>query len=143
MQKSMLFTPLLPSAGPTGGDGDAWPAPTISLTITSFCCKTFFDIFFCRWSLKIRRSLEEVSERLGSMFGSVNLISAPATNLRCSNSLHIAAIPAPTYPPELTTFFSVYYLLATTSEAYCHLQRFAAASRACCYLPNLPSPLDL
>lgn len=33
LQKSMLFTPLLPSAGPTGGDGDAWPAPTISLTI--------------------------------------------------------------------------------------------------------------
>lgn len=36
LQKSMLFTPLLPSAGPTGGDGDAWPAPTISLTIWSF-----------------------------------------------------------------------------------------------------------
>jgi hypothetical protein len=32
----MLFTPLLPSAGPTGGEGDAWPAPTISLTIWSF-----------------------------------------------------------------------------------------------------------
>ena len=35
LQKSMLFTPLLPSAGPTGGDGDACPAPTISLTIWS------------------------------------------------------------------------------------------------------------
>jgi hypothetical protein len=37
LQKSILLTPLLPSAGPTGGDGEAWPAPTISLTITSFC----------------------------------------------------------------------------------------------------------
>lgn len=36
LQKSMLFTPLLPSAGPTGGDGDACPAPTINLTIWSF-----------------------------------------------------------------------------------------------------------
>jgi hypothetical protein len=32
----MLFTPLLPNAGPTGGEGDAWPAPTINLTIWSF-----------------------------------------------------------------------------------------------------------
>ncbi len=37
LQKSMLLTPLLPSAGPTGGLGDAWPAPTMSLTIWSFC----------------------------------------------------------------------------------------------------------
>jgi len=36
LQKSMLFTPLLPNAGPTGGEGDAWPAPTMSLTICSF-----------------------------------------------------------------------------------------------------------
>jgi len=36
LQKSMLFTPLLPSAGPTGGEGDACPAPTINLTIWSF-----------------------------------------------------------------------------------------------------------
>lgn len=36
LQKSMLFTPLLPSAGPTGGLGLAWPAPTISFTIWSF-----------------------------------------------------------------------------------------------------------
>lgn len=35
LQKSIDFTPLLPSAGPTGGDGDAWPAPTMSLTIWS------------------------------------------------------------------------------------------------------------
>jgi len=33
LQKSMLFTPLLPSAGPTGGLGLACPAPTMSLTI--------------------------------------------------------------------------------------------------------------
>ncbi len=37
LQKSMLLTPLLPRAGPTGGLGDAWPAPTISLTIWSLC----------------------------------------------------------------------------------------------------------
>jgi hypothetical protein len=36
LQKSMLFTPLDPSAGPTGGEGEACPAPTISLTIWSF-----------------------------------------------------------------------------------------------------------
>jgi hypothetical protein len=31
----MDLTPLLPSAGPTGGLGLACPAPTISFTITS------------------------------------------------------------------------------------------------------------
>ena len=31
----MLFTPLLPNAGPTGGLGLACPAPTISFTIWS------------------------------------------------------------------------------------------------------------
>jgi hypothetical protein len=35
LQKSIDFTPLEPSAGPTGGDGEAWPAPTMSFTITS------------------------------------------------------------------------------------------------------------
>ena len=35
LQKSILLTPLLPRAGPTGGEGDAWPAPTMSLTIWS------------------------------------------------------------------------------------------------------------
>lgn len=35
LQKSMLFTPLLPKAGPTGGLGLACPAPTMSLTIWS------------------------------------------------------------------------------------------------------------
>jgi len=33
----MDFTPLLPSAGPTGGEGEACPAPTMSLTIWSVC----------------------------------------------------------------------------------------------------------
>lgn len=35
LQKSMDFTPLEPRAGPTGGEGEAWPAPTMSLTIWS------------------------------------------------------------------------------------------------------------
>ena len=35
LQKSMLLTPLLPNAGPTGGLGLACPAPTISFTIWS------------------------------------------------------------------------------------------------------------
>jgi hypothetical protein len=32
---------LLPKAGPTGGEGDACPAPTMSLTMTSFCIALF------------------------------------------------------------------------------------------------------
>lgn len=36
LQKSMAFTPLDPKAGPTGGAGAAWPAPTISFTKTFF-----------------------------------------------------------------------------------------------------------
>jgi hypothetical protein len=35
LQKSIDFTPLEPSAGPTGGEGEACPAPTMSLTIWS------------------------------------------------------------------------------------------------------------
>lgn len=35
LQKSIDLTPLLPRAGPTGGLGEAWPAPTMSLTIWS------------------------------------------------------------------------------------------------------------
>lgn len=41
LQKSMLLTPLLPSAGPTGGEGDAAPAPTISFTIWSVAARAF------------------------------------------------------------------------------------------------------
>ena len=43
LQKSIDLTPLEPSAGPTGGDGLAWPAPTISLTIW-FVAMAFLDI---------------------------------------------------------------------------------------------------
>lgn len=35
LQKSIDFTPLEPRAGPTGGEGEACPAPTMSLTMTS------------------------------------------------------------------------------------------------------------
>jgi hypothetical protein len=35
LQKSIDFTPFEPSAGPTGGEGEACPAPTISFTMTS------------------------------------------------------------------------------------------------------------
>ena len=31
LQNSMMFRPRWPSAGPTGGDGFAWPALTCSL----------------------------------------------------------------------------------------------------------------
>ena len=41
LQKSILFTPLLPSAGPTGGLGLACPAPTISFTIWSAVARAF------------------------------------------------------------------------------------------------------
>lgn len=43
LQKSILLTPLEPRAGPTGGEGLACPAPTISLTIWSFA-SAFFAI---------------------------------------------------------------------------------------------------
>jgi hypothetical protein len=41
LQKSIDFTPLLPSAGPTGGLGLACPAPTISFTIWSVAARAF------------------------------------------------------------------------------------------------------
>jgi hypothetical protein len=49
LQKSMLFTPLLPSAGPTGGEGDACPAPTMSLTIWSFAIafRAMVNVYAC------------------------------------------------------------------------------------------------
>jgi hypothetical protein len=46
LQKSMDLTPLLPNAGPTGGEGEAWPAPTMSLTIWSFAI-AFLAIMNC------------------------------------------------------------------------------------------------
>lgn len=53
LQKSMDLTPLDPRAGPTGGEGEACPAPTMSLTIWSTAC-CFFDmvggICFFVWS---------------------------------------------------------------------------------------------
>lgn len=59
MQKSMDFTPLLPNAGPTGGDGEAWPAPTISLTIWS------------RWSAFLAMAERGVIRRGGSTWDGV------------------------------------------------------------------------
>lgn len=41
LQKSIDLTPLLPSAGPTGGLGLACPAPTMSFTITSEAARAF------------------------------------------------------------------------------------------------------
>lgn len=41
LQKSIDFTPLLPSAGPTGGLGLACPAPTINFTIWSVAARAF------------------------------------------------------------------------------------------------------
>lgn len=45
LQKSIALTPLLPKAGPTGGEGVAPPAPTMSLTTWSVAA-TFLDILF-------------------------------------------------------------------------------------------------
>jgi len=70
----MLFTPLLPSAGPTGGDGDAWPAPTINLTKMSFA-NAFLAIFYVcfrgavRVAERIMRRLSGDSARLGVVAG--------------------------------------------------------------------------
>jgi len=44
LQKSMLLTPLLPSAGPTGGLGLACPAPTINFTNWLFLARTLRDM---------------------------------------------------------------------------------------------------
>lgn len=72
LQKSIDFTPLLPSAGPTGGEGEAWPAPTMSLTICSLagglramvCDLSYVFSFFQRlgllWS---RKYLDAYSRR--------------------------------------------------------------------------------
>src|SRR5467141_304102 len=47
LQKSMLLTPLLPSAGPTGGLGLACPAPTINFTNWLFLARTLRDMAGC------------------------------------------------------------------------------------------------
>lgn len=46
LQKSIDFTPLLPSAGPTGGLGLACPAPTMSFTTTSVAERAL-DMVLC------------------------------------------------------------------------------------------------
>jgi hypothetical protein len=48
LQKSIDLMPLLPSAGPTGGLGLAWPAPTMILTTWSMppTADRALDIFF-------------------------------------------------------------------------------------------------
>lgn len=43
LQKSIDLTPLEPKAGPTGGEGEACPAPTMSLT-TRFVVAAFLDM---------------------------------------------------------------------------------------------------
>jgi len=58
LQKSMDFTPLLPSAGPTGGDGEAWPAPTMSLTICSLA-KGFLDMLCGRATVDAGKGSED------------------------------------------------------------------------------------
>jgi hypothetical protein len=62
LQKSMLFTPLLPSAGPTGGEGDACPAPTISLTIWSFAIafRAIMNVYTCFEMLELAEKDSEV-----------------------------------------------------------------------------------
>src|SRR3981189_3474888 len=45
LQKPMMFTPCWPSAGPTGGEGFAFPAGSCSLTIPV----TFFIYLSCSW----------------------------------------------------------------------------------------------
>lgn len=51
LQKSIDFTPLDPNAGPTGGDGDACPAPTISLTIWSPVTALFAICVRWKWTM--------------------------------------------------------------------------------------------
>jgi hypothetical protein len=71
LQKSMLFTPLEPSAGPTGGEGEACPAPTISLTIWSFAiafrAMVGWGVWFWCWGGllgDLRRGLGGVGHRV-------------------------------------------------------------------------------
>lgn len=57
----MLFTPLLPSAGPTGGEGEACPAPTMSLTTTSLAIALRAILID-----ELRRAESESKEVIGS-----------------------------------------------------------------------------
>jgi hypothetical protein len=68
----MLFTPLLPSAGPTGGEGDACPAPTMSLTIWSFAIafRAMVNVYAC---FKMHWLAEKVSEVFGAGIFRVNV----------------------------------------------------------------------
>lgn len=61
LQKSILFTPRDPNAGPTGGDGDAWPAPTISLTI-------WFEVRFLRAMFQEFEDVESAGTCVGCSF---------------------------------------------------------------------------
>ena len=67
----MLFTPLLPNAGPTGGEGEAWPAPTISLTIWSFCIAFFAIVYvYDVVGLRLWRASEVRNEERREVFPS-------------------------------------------------------------------------
>jgi len=44
LQKSIDLTPLEPKAGPTGGEGEACPAPTMSLTTRFVVAAAFLDM---------------------------------------------------------------------------------------------------
>jgi len=66
----MLFTPLLPKAGPTGGLGLAWPAPTISLTIWSvwiaFLAIAYYLLSLVEMTLMVERDCWSVVSRPAS-----------------------------------------------------------------------------
>lgn len=56
LQKSIDLTPLLPRAGPTGGLGEACPAPTMSLTTWSLAIAfRAIGTVVGVWSTTIRR----------------------------------------------------------------------------------------
>jgi hypothetical protein len=103
LQKSMLFTPLLPSAGPTGGEGDACPAPTISLTIWSLA-RAFFamlrELDCCEGlqsmaSHEVAESSEKSNARTGS-HSAVLCVQCPQSKARASfrcDHLNLKSIP--------------------------------------------------
>lgn len=67
LQKSIDFTPFEPRAGPTGGEGDACPAPTMSFTMTSFG-----GSFFAIWDW----GGEGIGGMEDGMVGNISWISA-------------------------------------------------------------------